>query len=474
MENITLPGAAPTTHETTMHIMMFPWLAYGHINPFIQLARKIIAVAGNSIQVTFLITKGNVSRVTTLLPSTPLISILPLDLPHVPGLPPGAESTAEVTADGAELLKIAIDKTKPQVEDILMNTRPDIVITDFVQMWLPSLAKPLGIKTLFFSVFPAAITYVSAASRQLHGPNPTIQDLMKAPAGFPASSPLQSVPAYKAANFLYVFKRFYDQPSAFNRFLKTTEDCDGTIFKTCMEMEGKYIEFYKSQQGKLLLAGPIVPEIPPGELENWWVEWLSEFPEKSVVYCSFGSEAILTDEAVEELLLGLESTGFPFLVVLKFPSGEGDMEEILNRKLPKGFKERVKGRGIVHCGWVQQQHILQHKSVGCFLCHAGFSAVMEGLIADCQLVMLPQTMDQFLISLMFEKELGVGVEVERNEADGSFRREAISEAIRTVMAKEESRGKKTRENQKKWKEFLMNKEVQEKFMVEFVKSLRDL
>ncbi|XP_078151212.1 anthocyanidin-3-O-glucoside rhamnosyltransferase-like [Carex rostrata] len=458
-----------------MHIMMFPWLAYGHINPYIQLARKIIAIADSSIRVTFLITKGNVPRVTTLLPSTPLISILPLDLPYVAGLPPGAESTAEVTADGAELLKIALDLTKPQVEDILMRTRPDIVIFDFVQAWLPSLAKPLGIKTLYFFVFSAVgATYVTAACRRIHGPNPTIQDLMKAPAGFPSSSPIQSVPPYKAADFLYVFKRFYGQPSAFNRVTKCTEECDGTIAKTCMEMEGKYIEFYKSQQGKLLLAGPLVPERPLGELEKHWAEWLSEFPEKSVVYCSFGSEAILTDEAVEELLLGLESTGFPFLVVLKFPSGEGDMEEILNRKLPKGFKERVKGRGIVHCGWVQQQHILQHNSVGCFLCHAGFSAVMEGLIADCQLVMLPQNVDQFLISMMFEYELGIGVEVERNEADGSFRREAISEAIRRVMAEEETQGKKMRQNQKKLKEFLMNKEVQEKFMVELVKSMRDL
>ncbi|XP_078166573.1 anthocyanidin-3-O-glucoside rhamnosyltransferase-like [Carex rostrata] len=458
-----------------MHIIMFPWLAYGHINPFIQLARKIIAVAGSTIQVTFIITKGNVPRVVTLLPSTPLISILPIDLPHVPGLPSGAESTAEVTADGADLLKIALDLTRPQVEDILMRTRPDIVVIDFAQGWLPSLAKPLGIKTLFFSVFSTVgITYLAAASRRLHGPNPTIQELMKAPAGFPASSPIQYVSAYKAANFLNAFKSSYGQPSGFNRILKCTEDCDGTIAKTCMEMEGKYIEFYKYQQGKLLLAGPIVPETPPGELENRWVEWLAEFPEKSVVYCSFGSEAILTDEAVKELLLGLESTGFPFLVILKFPSGEEDAEEILNRKLPNGFKERVKGRGLVHCGWVQQQHILRHKSVGCFVCHAGFSAVMEGLIADCQLVMLPQRTDQFLISMLFEKELGIGVEVERSEADGSFRREAISEAIGTVMAEEGSRGKKMRLKQKKLKEFLMNKEVQEEFMVEFVKSLRDL
>ncbi|KAF3338892.1 anthocyanidin 3-O-glucosyltransferase-like protein [Carex littledalei] len=467
MQNTTSPATSP---ETTMHIMMFPWLAYGHISPFVQLAHKIIAVAGSSIRVTFLITKGNVPRVMTLLPCTPLISILPLDLPHVPGLPPGAENTAEVTEEGAELLKIALDKTKPQVEDILMRTRPDIVIMDFVQAWLPSLAKPLGIKTLFFSVFPAsALTYFFATSRQLHGPNPTLQDIMKAPAGFPASSLIQSIPAFKAANHLNVFNTSFGQPSVFNRFMKSIEDCDGTIAKTCMEMEGKYIEFYKSEHRKMLLVGPVVPETPAGVLEKRWAEWLAEFPEKSVVYCSFGSEAVLTDEAVEELLLGLESTGFPFLAVLKFPSGEEkeEVEDILNRKLPKGFKERVKGRGIVHCGWVQQQHILQHKNVGCFVSHVGFSSLMEGMIADCQLVMLPQRADQLTNSVLLEKELGVGVEVERNEADGSFRREAISDAIKAVMVEEESRGKN-------WKEFLMNKEVQEKFMVEFVKSLRDL
>ncbi|KAJ3671916.1 hypothetical protein LUZ60_007995 [Juncus effusus] len=468
-----------TTNKKTINVMMFPFLAFGHISPFVQLAQKLVAVSDNTVRISLLIANGNVPRVKALLPSTPSISIIPLHLPQVAGLPPGAESTAEVSPAGAELLKIALDGTKPQVDQILREMRADVIIFDFAQIWVPSLAKPLGIKSVQFCVFAAfPSSYLCAASRKLHGPNPTLEDMMKPPLGFPSSSPIQSVPPYMASDFLYIFKSFNGQPCVYDRVTRCLEECDGIIFKTCNEMEGKYIDFFKSQHGlKLLLAGPVVPEPPQGKLERKWADWLEGFPEGSVVFSSFGSETFLSEANTKELLLGLEMSGFPFLVVLNFSkNGEETNEAMVKKILPEGFKERIKGRGIVHCGWVQQQHILRHKSVGCFVCHAGFSSVAEGMISDCQLVMLPQKGDQFLNSLLFVKELGIGVEVERNEVDGSFNGNAVCEGVRMVMDGDEFEGKKNpiRENHKKWKEFLMDEKVQGSFMVEFVRGLKDL
>ncbi|KAJ3671918.1 hypothetical protein LUZ60_007997 [Juncus effusus] len=134
-----------TNSPSTIHVMMFPFLAFGHISPHVQLARKLIHTSPSNIKITFLTANGSVPRVTALLPSSPSVSVVPIYLPPVSGLPSGSESTADLTPDGAEAIKISLDKCKPQVEEILRTVHPDIVIFDFSQPWLPSLAKALGI-----------------------------------------------------------------------------------------------------------------------------------------------------------------------------------------------------------------------------------------------------------------------------------------------------------------------------------------
>ncbi|XP_044460123.1 UDP-glycosyltransferase 79A2-like [Triticum aestivum] len=133
------------------------------------------------------------------------------------------------------------------------------------------------------------------------------------------------------------------------------------------------------------------------ELEERWAKWLSSFPDSVVVFASFGSETFLPAAAAAELLLGLESTNRPFFVVLNFPKCT-DTEAELAKCTPPGFAERTKVRGVVHTGWVQQQHILHHRAVGCFVNHAGLSSVVEGqgLVASCRLVLPPMKGDQYL------------------------------------------------------------------------------
>lgn len=111
---------------------MLPWLAFGHISPFAQLAWKLVSVEGAHIRVTFLTADGNLPRVQAMLaPAAGAAAVVPLHLPHVPGLPEGAASTAELTADGAELLKVAFDGTRDQVSALLSELRPDAALIDF-------------------------------------------------------------------------------------------------------------------------------------------------------------------------------------------------------------------------------------------------------------------------------------------------------------------------------------------------------
>ncbi|PWA89168.1 UDP-Glycosyltransferase superfamily protein [Artemisia annua] len=257
--------------------------------------------------------------------------------------------------------------------------------------------------------------------------------------------------------------------------MKYYNGCNAILIKSCKEMEGSYIDYVSNQLKRpALLIGPVVPEPLSGELDKKWANWLSKFRSKSVIYCSFGSETFLTDDQIKELALGLELTGLPFFLVLNFPATLDSATE-LERTLPHGFQERVKDIGVVHSGWVQQRHILAHENVGCYVCHAGFSSVIEGLVNDCQLVMLPLKGDQLMNSKLMAMEWRAGVEVNRRDEDGYFGKEDVYEAVKNLMYEvDKEPAKSVRENHKKWKEFMQNDEMQSKYITDLIENLQSL
>nr|XP_043637563.1 UDP-glycosyltransferase 79A2-like [Erigeron canadensis] len=454
-----------------LHLVMFPFLAFGHISPFVQLSNKLSSYS--SIKISFLAASANVHKIESMLNCTPGLKTIPLTLPHVDGLPKGVENTSETSPDTVELLKVALDLMQPQVKTLLTDLKPDFIIFDFAQWWLPEMASELGIKTICFSVYTTITTaFLVVPSRISENAPQTLEAVKGPPAGFPGIIPIKT---FEAQDFMYMFKSFHGTPSALDRFLTCLSGCNAILVKSCTEMEGPYIDYFGKQFRKpVLQIGPVVPEPHTGELDDIWASWLSQFPAKSVIYCSFGSESFLTDDQIRELALGLELIGLPFFLVLNFPANLESSAE-LKRTLPRGFLERVKGKGIVHSGWVQQRHIMAHESVGCYLCHAGFSSVIEALVSDCQLVMLPLKTDQFLNSKLVGSDWKVGIEVNRRDRDGYFGKEDVYEAVKSSMIEtEQEPAKSIRANHKRWKEFLQNDEIQSKYITDLVENLQAL
>nr|CAA50376.1 anthocyanin 3 glucoside: rhamnosyltransferase [Petunia x hybrida]CAA50377.1 anthocyanin: rhamnosyltransferase [Petunia x hybrida] len=453
-----------------LHVVMFPFFAFGHISPFVQLANKL---SSYGVKVSFFTASGNASRVKSMLNSAPTTHIVPLTLPHVEGLPPGAESTAELTPASAELLKVALDLMQPQIKTLLSHLKPHFVLFDFAQEWLPKMANGLGIKTVYYSVVVALSTaFLTCPARVLEPKKyPSLEDMKKPPLGFPQTS-VTSVRTFEARDFLYVFKSFHNGPTLYDRIQSGLRGCSAILAKTCSQMEGPYIKYVEAQFNKPVFSNRTRSSGPAsGKLEEKWATWLNKFEGGTVIYCSFGSETFLTDDQVKELALGLEQTGLPFFLVLNFPANV-DVSAELNRALPEGFLERVKDKGIIHSGWVQQQNILAHSSVGCYVCHAGFSSVIEALVNDCQVVMLPQKGDQILNAKLVSGDMEAGVEINRRDEDGYFGKEDIKEAVEKVMVDvEKDPGKLIRENQKKWKEFLLNKDIQSKYIGNLVNEM---
>lgn len=192
-----------------------------------------------------------------------------------------------------------------------------------------------------------------------------------------------------------------------------------------------------------------------------------------MVFCAFGSECRLQKDQFQELLLGIELTGLPFFVALKSPIGFSAIEDAL----PEGFKERTRGIGIVHDGWVPQILILAHPSVGCFVTHCGSGSLCEALVSECQMVLLPNHGDQIINArVVMGGDLRVGVEVEKGDEDGLFTKQGVCRTIKMAMDDEEDSeiGKEIRANHTKWREFLLNRDLESQYMHDFLHKLKGL
>ncbi|WVZ50363.1 hypothetical protein U9M48_001622 [Paspalum notatum var. saurae] len=226
--------------------------------------------------------------------------------------------------------------------------------------------------------------------------------------------------------------------------------------------------------GKPLVPLGLVPPSPDGgrgaraNREDAAVRWLDA--PGSVLYVALGSEVPLRAELVRELAHGLELAGTRFLWALRKPRGGGSDDVDGDGVLPAGFEERTRGRGLVATGWVPQFAVLAHGAVGGFLTHCGRNSLVEGLLYGHPLVMLPIFADQGPNARLMEKRK-VGLQVARDDDDGSFDHHGIATAVRAVMVDEDTRSVFVA-NAKKVQQVVADEELQERYIDEFVQKLR--
>ena len=72
-----------------LHVVVFPWLAFGHMIPFLELSKRL---ARRGHAVTFVSTPRNAARLSAVPPElSARVRVAKLELPAVEGLPDGAE-----------------------------------------------------------------------------------------------------------------------------------------------------------------------------------------------------------------------------------------------------------------------------------------------------------------------------------------------------------------------------------------------
>ncbi|XP_057475732.1 UDP-glucosyltransferase 29-like [Actinidia eriantha] len=409
-----------------MKALMLPWLAYGHISPFLELAKKLTT---KNFDIYLCSTPINLNSIKNRITKKYSLSIklVEINLPILPGLPSHHHTTNGLPNHLIPTLKLAFYMSKDSFAKILDTIKPDLVIYDFNQPWAPTFAAARNIPAVLFMTTGAA-----ACSFGLHM-------LKKPDVEFPFPGVrLQGFHKYEFQNIVPKASQENENEDKEDALDAMRRSCKIILYNTFRDLEGKYIDSLSIlTEKKIVPIGPLVqePVLDATEETKTIMKWLHNKPNSSTVFVSFGSEYYLSNEEREEVSHGLEISGVNFIWVVRFSLGE---KVSFEEALPMGFVERVGERGLVVEGWAPQAQILAHSSTGGFVSHCGWNSVLESLKFGVPVVAMPMHLDQPLNARLVE-EVGVGVEVERDE-NGKINREAIAQVIRKAVVGESGEG----------------------------------
>ncbi|KAH7835078.1 hypothetical protein Vadar_022660 [Vaccinium darrowii] len=393
------------------HVVIFPFMAQGHTLPLVDLSK---ALSQRQIKVTIVTTPSNSSSISKCITNYPSISLLQIPFPSIPGLPKGCENTTQLPS--MELFLTFLQATKhlqKPFERVLhqmseSGSLPICVVSDFFLGWTLASCKAFGIPRLVFhgmGVFAMAVTKIGWVQAEKLETNTTRGGQQACPASEsgPLNLPGIEIPFVLTGADLPegVNTPYHDDP--YSQFVSEAADAEvnswGAVVNSFHELEGNYVSSFESfyQNGaKAWCLGPLClyddsDECFYSSLDQHQHEVIMKCLAKhtetaSVIYVSFGTQAHISPEQLDEVAYGLEEAKVPFLWVVRSNTWS----------LPDGMEERVKGKGLIIRKWVDQPAILKHSAVGGFLSHCGWNSVLESLSVGVPILAWPMIAEQTL------------------------------------------------------------------------------
>eukprot|EP01018_Ginkgo_biloba_P006717 Gb_24828 [translate_table: standard] len=351
--------AAGSQETRRMHLVMFPYMAQGHIIPFIELSKLLASRGGFTI--TIVNTPLNIrhlqSKIALLRLESENLDIRLAELPFdgtSHGLPPNTESTESLPHSlFLPLLQASQQLEHPfqqLVQDIGQNEGrlPACIISDMFLGWTLDVANRLGIPRLMFCVCGAYSTSIYY-SLWVHLPHrQTDSDTFCVP-------DLPHIRLHRSQLSSDIKASDGSDPGSLisNRNISCNANSWGTIFNTFEDLEHDFLDSFRRITGRPVWAvGPILPlaatlqtkEIACRGNESvvdaeTCLKWLDSHPVSSVLYISFGSQNSISVSQMRELSLGLEASQQAFVWALRPPVGTA---ELSSDHLPHGFEERMR------------------------------------------------------------------------------------------------------------------------------------
>ncbi|URE09240.1 UDP-glucoronosyl and UDP-glucosyl transferase [Musa troglodytarum] len=441
------------------HFLVLTYPLQGHINPALHLARRLARVAG--ARITFSTALSGHRRMFPSSADGEVDDGLISYVPHSDGYDDGYKPDVDDIKDQWLRTRSIGSKTLSAViRSLDERGRPvTCVIYTLLLPWAADVAHEHGLPSVLYCIQPA--TVFALYYHYFHGYDGLIASHRQDPLfqmNLPGLSPFRIC---DLPSFLRITSPDDPYFMLIEMFQETFDVLDGeearstarVLVNTFEELES--VALVASGKMKLIPIGPTVPsallEGTEGARgtgstgvdlfkldEKQYMEWLDSKPEKSVVYVSFGSLAVIKKRQAEEIVRGLKESGRPYLWVLKKE----------NRRELEGEVEVEEGGGMV-VEWCSQVRVLSHPAVGCFVTHCGWNSTVESMACGVPMVAVPQWSDQSTNARLMEL-WGTGV---RGELDGEGVLEGaeLSRCVEIVMGEGET-GKEMRRRAEMWKE----------------------
>ncbi|XP_037488754.1 UDP-glucosyltransferase 29-like [Triticum dicoccoides] len=386
-----------------MRVVMFPWLAHGHISPYLELAKRLIASASDGhhhldVVVHLVSTPANLAPLARH--QTDRLRLVELHLPVLPDLPPALHTTKGLPARLMPVLK-------------------------------------RGVPAVHFATCGAAATaFFIHCLKTDHRPSSAFPFKSISLGGVDEDAKYTALVAVREDSTALVPER--------DRLPLSLERSSGFVaVKTCADIERKYMDYLSQLLGKEIIpTGPLLVDSGGSEEQRDGgriMRWLDGEEPGSVVFVSFGSEYFMSERQMAQMARGLELSGVPFLWAVRFPNAEDDARGAA-RSMPPGF---APARGLVVEGWASQRRILSHPSCGAFLTHCGWSSVLESMAEGVPMVALPLHIDQPL-NANLAVELGAAAARVKQERSGEFAAEEVARAMRAAVKGKEGEAARRR------------------------------
>ncbi|XP_065867969.1 UDP-glycosyltransferase 92A1-like [Euphorbia lathyris] len=425
--------------STKHHIVMLPFMAHGHLIPFLSLANKIHHKTGFTITIanTPLNIKYLRSTFNSIKPQIQFFE-LPFTAAADYGLPPNTENSENLPLDLIGQFFASSTALKTPVHDLLSSIvakegkPPLCVISDVFFGWANEVAKSVGSVNLSFSTGGAygSLGYLSV---WLNLPHRKVDSDEFGVPGFPDGYRFHVTQLHK-------FVRNADGSDIWSKFMQKqialSLESGGLLCNTVEEIEILGLDLLrKFVKIPVWSVGPLLPSAmlnasekvqirkvaqqhagkQPGISAEKCLNWLDLQRTSSVLYLSFGSQNSITPSQMMELATGLEESRKPFIWVIRPPVGFDRKSEFKPEWLPEGFEDRISTtkQGMLVRNWAPQLEILSHKSTGAFVSHCGWNSVMESLSQGVPIIGWPLAAEQSYNSKMLAEEMGVSVELTR-------------------------------------------------------------
>ncbi|XVE49227.1 hypothetical protein DITRI_Ditri01bG0065600 [Diplodiscus trichospermus] len=427
-----------------LHIFFLPFMAHGHMIPFIDLAMLFASKGVKTTIITTPLNAPHISKVSERAKNLGYdISILITKFPSAEaGLPQGCESFDKASSpDMQHKFFTATTMLKEPLAHILQVHHPDCLVADMFFPWVTDVAAAFGIPRIVFHG-TCAFSISSSEHIRLYEPHKKVSS---------DSEPFV-VPDFPGEIKLTRSKLpdFFKQESGFFKFYKECKETElksfGVIVNSFYELESAYADHYTKVLGRRAWhVGPIslrtrgiTNKTERGKTasidENECLTWLKSKKPNSVVYICFGSVTNFDSSQLLEIATGLEASGQQFIwTVRKEKKNEEEKEDWL----PEGFEKRMEGKGLIIRGWAPQVLILEHEAIGGFVTHCGWNSILEAVCAGVPLVTWPVAAEQFFNEKLITEILKIGICVGAKKwarLVGDFvKREAIEKAAKDII-----------------------------------------